>query len=258
MARQPNPANLLTALMAEYNFMKGKDGGRRIAQILLANMTRIPDMMLEDVADLCNVSVSTLLRFFKDMGYPSFTYFKTRVEEEVSNYQNKYTVPVKGGEDLLTELLLPEQAALVFMIDQLDRAACRRVVDRMAAAKKVFFYDIRYSTLRISLQCDLAYMGKLVYFSADYSEQVRLIEEMDNQSLLLLCLTNSSRDRSLPKLIPAAKKSGAAIAALCANGRFPNGELCDELVCLGSASGTQVSSMLYPYLAGLFEQMYLK
>lgn len=261
MSRNTTGVDALTALTAEYTFMRNTDGDRYIAQILLKNITQIPSLTVEKAAELCSVSPSTFHRFCRSMGYRSFTEFKVKMSSslEKHRYRQLFTRPQAGTagssryfDDMSAQLC----ADIANLQSTLDHAALRRLAHMLHRASAVYIHDIRFSTVRLALQGSLSLDGKTVTVSSDLEEQQQDIETMDTDSLLLSVLDGTPRCNGMSKLFVAAREKGAAITALSPSPDFIHSNLCAEIICLPmgstSVSSHLISDMLFTYLDYLY------
>lgn len=265
MGRNTNSGNPLIGLAAEYNTMKDTDSDRQTAQALLQNIRLIPSVTLEEAAELCNVSLSTFQRFCKKLGYASFTEFRFKVNDILSNYfyrddvlPGRTLAPGEKYFDVLSETLENDIRAFK---KSFDETVCENIIDAMNAAETIFIHDLAFSTVRLSIQSDLAIAGKKVYFSPNLDQQLLDLNLTDSKSLLLSVIDGEQRTKNLLEHIVTAKNAGAHISVISSVENFRNKSLCDDVIVTGKGSSFTskftLCDMTFQYISHTFRNKYI-
>ena len=79
--------NPIYALVAGSMFSGETHLDKHLAQVTLKYISNFNSMTVERMAELCQVSVSTYLRFCKKLGYSSFTEFRVRIVDALGKYK---------------------------------------------------------------------------------------------------------------------------------------------------------------------------
>ena len=71
-----NEVDILYTLMSYVNVSSSQDMYYTIAHTILTHLEKIPDISINDLADLCYTSPATISRFCKDLNCKNFASFK--------------------------------------------------------------------------------------------------------------------------------------------------------------------------------------
>ena len=248
------------ALAAEYNFIKEDTIEKKISQTMLAHVSDITDLTLEQLAGLCNVSTSTLLRFIHSMGYPSYSAFRLKITDSVDNYTYKNRPFVETVSFNSSNYFEKVSETVIEAVDSikasLDLKLCRRFIDNLYEKKKIYIHSAIFSTIRLALQSDLALTGKIVTFSPDSLKQREDVKSADRESLYLLSYDGNQRSREVLKTIPAVRQKHAVTAVISTVKDFPGSDLCDYLFHIGKGAGSIADLLLYDIVCQYFSVLY--
>ncbi len=256
--------NPIFALAAEYTFINDSHIEKRIAQITLENIADFKSMTVERISELCQVSVSTYLRFCRKIGYASFTEFKVRMIDALSKYTYLNT-PFSRGENYTSQNFFEQYKRIInddyeMLEDLLDRAACVRAAKEFEKSRRIFIVDLFYSTVRFALHSDLAVTGKSVSMihPGGCMEAMRQ-EGIDKNCLVFFVYDGSTRTYDVCPALKACKKMGCKIIVMSCEEHFYNEELCDEILVIGKASSAVSSIMLhdltFQYLSAIYREL---
>lgn len=154
MGTNANSDTPISALAAEYNFLKEHSIEKHIAQLVLQNISRIPELTLEQAAALCDVSISTFSRFCKEMGYETYTAFRIKIRSALETYDYKpqiyWNADTCNSENFLDIFSESLQADVVAFRSLFCREDYLRLVDGMYRSPHIYFHDTVYSTVRLA------------------------------------------------------------------------------------------------------------
>lgn len=255
----------IIALTAEYNFMRADSIEKKIAQIVLAHISQISEMTLEQASTMCNVSTSTFLRFCKRIGYPSFSAFKMKITEAVANYGYKNRpfseTTAYNSENYFSKVTESINNAIHDLQTSLDLRVCRRFIDELYHKDKIYIHTAMYSTIRLALQSDLALTGKTVTFSPNNQQQREDAAMADKDSLYILSYDGNQRSREILNTIPAVKRKSAKIAVITPLEQFSGSQFCDYIFRVGKGSGSiselMIHDLIYQYFSVLYREKYI-
>ena len=264
MGTNANSDTPIIALAAEYNFMKDNTSEKVIAQTVLAHISEIPHMTLEEAAACCNVSVSTFLRFCRSIGYSSYGAFKMKMSEAITNYNYRnapFSQHILYNSDTYFDAAAATITdAITHLKEVLDISSCKRLAEKIYEKKKIYLHDAMYSSVRLSLQSDLAVTGKIVTFSPNNVQQSKDARLADKDSLYLLNYDGSQRSSEVPKTLRAAREKEAFTAVISHTRIFPGSEYCDILLEIGKGnsliSDFMLHDMVYQYLSVIYREKY--
>ncbi len=264
MPNHINTTNPINALVAINNFGHYKAGDKQIAHTLLSGLRDIPESTIEQVSVRCNVSVSTFQRFYRDIGYGSYSEFKLKIAAALDAHIDKNAYidhrDLSFGLDPINALLIQARTSIEQLESSLDRSKLENLARSIHGADKVFIHDTFFSNEKLLFQGDLALTEKTVTFSLLTEDQQADLKALDETSFLLAMVGNSSRYREIVSEIPLAAKSGAAIGVLSLSPTFPHVNLCDHYLPfsgVGNSLDIMTEGLIFNMLSIVYRQLYL-
>lgn len=265
MGKNTNSDTPIVVLAAEYNFMKDHSPDKMTAQTVLENIAQIPDLTLEQAAQLCHVSAPTLTRFCRKLGYSSYNAFKLKITQALDsyNYRNQCFSDNRPltGDSYLKQISTSLEGDIKQFSQSIDIQVCRNVVDALHRCSTVYIFDTFYSTIRLGLQSDLAVAGKKVFFSPDLNQQQENIKCADRQSLFLFVYDYSPRSMQILKYIPLVYDSGSISVVITPDACFPGKERCSFMIETGFGSSgiseMMLRDMVFQFLSILYRESYM-
>ncbi len=157
---------ILHDMIALYNALPEDNVYARVLAILLRELKEIPQLSLEQTAELCGVSTITISRLLKKIGCGSFRSFRQQIEDVVDGYP-KYNrvIPIpmiNAGQvtDGFFECLMNELGRLR---NELDADAVAKACAMIREADEVHFCDMYANGhAKRQFQADLCMDGKKV------------------------------------------------------------------------------------------------
>ena len=93
-------SRVLTLVNSRYDSMTNSE--KKVAKVILsADIKEILKMTVNEMANLCNVSEATIIRFVKKIGFDSFQEFKLSIAMEMPNdlQDQDMDITIEKGED---------------------------------------------------------------------------------------------------------------------------------------------------------------
>ncbi len=78
----------LENIMSHYNSLNDGDSGKAILRGILRNVRRLPSMSIQELAEDCSTSASTISRIVKLLGYQDYHEFRSAVGGSVKQYSH--------------------------------------------------------------------------------------------------------------------------------------------------------------------------
>lgn len=176
--------NLLYMLMNFLNNSIKKDTNYYLALSLAQNITSLHEWNLEKTAIECNVSVSTLNRFFKDMGFDNYSGAKKVL---MHDEQSRDILFDEKGKQKISEAI----GKTLDNINKIDPVIINRAVDMMIQSKKIVFYAYGNNiNLTLKTQVELMKLHKLSVCNIDIFRQIQTVKEADAENLLFCISIN--------------------------------------------------------------------
>ena len=260
-----NHTDPLLTLAADYNYFKEGSTEKKIAQVLLKNICKIPSWTIEQMALNCNISISTCRRFIKEIGYESYTEFKLKITDLIQNY-DFHTPPGLSPNDPHIESYIKQTTDRLTsdvrsLEKTLDPKAITQAVTALHAYEHIVIHDLFKSSTHLAFLSHLALTGKTVTVSADIASQKRDAKNASPKQLFLLVYDGLQHARETLNTLPAVHSRGAHIILISSVPSFPHQELCSTVLYIGEG-GSPLSSMLlldltYLYMGELYKSMFI-
>lgn len=224
--------NLLTYINASYS----QSIYYTICYQVLNNIEKIPDININELADLCYTSPATISRFCKTLKCDNFAEFKKEVQSGLM--QANHEIKLKP-EDLVD--IHKEPSKCVDMVYDLSIESLKKskenvniheidkLCDIIYNAKKLHFFGFQFNKIIASdIQFKLVKLGKFSYAFADRGDDSQRIELLDKSSVAIVL---SVRARMMPvgELIKSIKNSGAQVILITMNEQSEVTKLADQV-----------------------------
>ncbi len=248
------------------NMTPVNDTNHRVAETIYDNLYRLQRLSLADLAELCFVSTSTLMRFLKAAGYASYPLFQAAIREAVSDFEYRSVyiprpaLKKETGTQALLDVLIAELSQLR---DDLDEQSLGTICRAMHGSERVVFGGMNgVSTLDVTvLRSALCLTGK----------KTRLLEGMIPKTLedfvfspgdfCFFIKAESPGSRILDDLIVRAKAQGGRVLVISNARNFTRCDDCDFTLCFdGKLAYVDHYSMqaLIAMLAITYRELYME
>lgn len=239
--------NLLTYINASYS----QGIYYTICYQVLNNIEKIPNISINELADLCYTSPATISRFCKALKCDNFAEFKKEVESGIKqanheiklNSQNLGEIHNEPSKciDMVYDLSINslKESKQYVNIHEIDR-----LCDIIYNAKKLHFFGFQFNKILASdIQFKLVKLGKFSYAFADRGDDSQRIELLDKNSVAIVL---SVRARMMPvgELIRSIKNRGAQVILITMNKQSEVIKLADRTFLIhGQESNFTESSL---------------
>lgn len=214
----------------------------KIASCILAAPADSVHPSIEELADRIGVSVSTLLRFVRKLGYDGYQQFRIALATEALAPEARfYEAPVRGSEDAVTVVFGEAVKALEMTAAMLDRAALRKTAELACGARRLLLLglggsglvarDAFHKLIRSGLPCQTA---------EDYHLQLMLASQAGPRDLAIL-VSHTGINKDALALAEALGHAGCPVVAMTTYPRSPLARMAD-IVLLSAAPGSSVIS----------------
>lgn len=159
-----------------------------IAKILLENFGAIAELSIGAVADLCNVSKSTISKFIRKIGFEDYFEFRDAIPN-VPHSRYSYNENVMGYLEThdFDDYIDTVCDNLNLLKDSLESSNATRLAQDLAKYHKVAAFGLLFSqTAAIDLQIKLAYNNKFIFTSVNDVKQLDYIKNADSDTLIIV------------------------------------------------------------------------
>lgn len=228
---------LIHSLMGSFS---GKE--KIVADYILSRPSEAVHPSIEELASNIGVSVSTLLRFVKKLGYEGYQQFRIALATETLTPESRYyETPVTDSENPVAVAFSAARSALD-MTEKLLNGKQIAEVARLACIAPVFYIfglggsgvvarDAVHKLIRSGLRCQTA---------EDFHLQLMMASQAKREDLALV-ISNTGANKDSLAIVDVLKRSGCQVAAITTYPRSPLAKVADFLL-LSAAPGASVIS----------------
>lgn len=227
-----------------------------IASYILDHLGEVRNIGIKEMAARCNVAVSSISRFCKEIGLRDFVELRELLlstdlsfeEQSVSSRLSQRT------EEYATKVI----ESINMVKNSVDLTKIQPICDDIRKYKRVAVFGLlKAGSVAINLQGDLLMLGKQVYTNVSYTEQIKYILTANEEDLIIIfSYTGSYFDyqdlRALKKQLVHPK------IWLISSGRIDYPDYVDELILFDSLQDQGSHPYQLQFIAGLIAQEYSK
>lgn len=155
--------SILSLIRAKFNTLS--ETQKVVAEYVLKNSDTVMRSSINDLADACNVSETTVVRFLRKLGYNSYQVFRVNIAQEISHGKSENIYSEITEEDNVTEVINKvihsTAQAITDSSEILDPQHLTQIVEKLIAARNVFVigvgasaalaFDLNHKLLRLGL-----------------------------------------------------------------------------------------------------------
>jgi RpiR family carbohydrate utilization transcriptional regulator len=187
-----------------------------IALSVLNNPTKVITQSITSLADEAGVSLPTVNRFCKKLGFDGYPAFKIQIAQEITNTNDlldRLNVD-KDTPEVVKRVMSDIQSTIVNVGQNLDPEAIDKATDLLANAKSITFFGLGGSgPVALDAQHKFFRFGVPVVAHTDYINQ-RMIVSMMKEGDLLVLISFTGRTTEIVETAKIAKKNGVKTIAL--------------------------------------------
>ncbi|MFV0395536.1 MAG: MurR/RpiR family transcriptional regulator [Coprobacillaceae bacterium] len=255
--------NLVTYVNAAYT----QDMYYTICYNILKHIEDIPDININELAELCYTSPATISRFCKALKCENFAQFKKQVQVGLKLASQEIRLP---AEDLVAVHQNPSTCIdMVYdlAIDSLQKSKesinihdINHLCDIIYDADKLHFFGFQFNKILASdIQLKLLKLGKFSYAFADRGDDSQRLELLDDHSVAIV-VSVRARENPIGVLINAIKARGAKVVLITMNTENIVSDACDKVFIVdGNESDfTESSTVGTTTLKTYFDLLYVR
>ena len=226
---------------------------KRIAAFILDNYDRAAFMTAARLGETASVSESTVVRFAAQLGYDGYPEMQKALQELIrgkltSIQRIQVSRDQMSGADILGSVMQRDMNSIHNVIEQLDRDAFSRAVDKLLGAEHIYILGVRSSSF-------LA--GYLNFYLHLLSENVTLVQsnaagEIFEQLLrigpgdVMIAISFPRYSKVTMNTVKFAQDRGATIVAITDNELSPVYQMAEAALLAPSEMISFVDSMVAP------------
>lgn len=248
-------------LLDYINSATKEDINYEIATIMLKNFSKVKEMNITDIAELCFVSPATISRFFRQLGFDNFSEFKEIASFNYplqKDYSNKL---IEVGTDNIKEAVEEYTKSLTnninYALDNLDYEVLDRVIKAINESEKVGYFGAQFlQSVGKHLQSKLILMDKYIEAYSFYEKQLKCARNLNKDSLAIIVSVEGSYFFKYMDIVESIKESGAKIVVITQNKNSKLADMADELLICGNSNSNNEGRTIVFYLIELLAFRY--
>ncbi|GKU25947.1 MurR/RpiR family transcriptional regulator [Clostridium folliculivorans] len=250
-------SDVVHKLLLIINTSNEKDIDYNISWIMLQNINKISSMSINQLADLCYVSISTISRFCRKLGCNSFYEFKNMLVYDDNEYfdpRNK-SINMNINEDA-SDLFFMAKKNIDLATETLKTEEIDQLVQYIHDYPSVSLVGLNTGqSITLDFQSELMVLGKFATVFVDIDKQLDNIKSLDENSLLVIfsisggCSYNS-------RLSEALKQSKAKKVLITQNPATPLLEYVTKVILYGNEYFPFVGRYAFLYVKDLILMRY--
>ncbi len=228
-------------------------GQKLISVYILDNYDKAAYMTAAKLGAIVNVSESTVVRFAIELGFDGYPEFQHCLQEivrtKLTSFQRiEVTNNLIGDGDILDKVLLADSDKIRHTLDEIDREAFEKAVEKIVCARSVYVMGVRASA---SLASFLGHSLGMIFDSvktlnpstgSEMFEQILNIGEDD----VIIAISFPRYSKKIINAVDYAKHKGANVISITDSSASPIAHNADQILLARSDMASFVDSLVAP------------
>ena len=232
---------------------------KKINKFIMANLDRIMYMNTYEIAEQCDTSQASVVRFAKKLGYSGFPELKVDFGKEIGRREAKdkisftYEDISENGEifENIKNVININTRIIEDTYSSIDVKVIEKTVKAIKKARKVMIVGAGYSgIIARDLEYKLLELGINVIFQNDFHTLLTIIPTLNEEDILFV-ISQSGRTTDIYCLVKEAKKRKIKIIAVTQTSDNPIKELADIQITTVVEKNNFRSTSLYSRISQL-------
>jgi len=235
--------SLFTDIRTKYNTLSPTQ--KQVADFILNNSEQVILLSITDLAEKCNTSETTVVRFLHKLGFKSYQVFRVRMAQEITeqSVQGVYEEITKedSPEQIREKVILSTVNSLQDLNQLIDGKVLEQVVDLIINSEKIIICGLGASgAVAMDAFHKLLRLGiNVVAFTDNHLMSIACANATKNTAVLVI--THSGESRDILEAVGLAQESQAHIIALTSY-RHSSVTKVADCVLLSSSNETKFRS----------------
>ncbi len=207
---------------------------RKVADFILENPDKASLMVINEIAAAADVSVPSVTRLAKKLGYNGFMDFRVALAAGSASITSLKSGPIQSDDNdhaVIEKIFLSYMRSIEDTLKAIDREALIALSERMIKASRIFIFGAGSSAM---LAADFALqLNMLGYDATAVSDPV--VMEMYcarfNENDVFIGISRSGRTKNILDSLRAAKKRGSFCAFVSNYITSPAAQIADSFFC---------------------------
>lgn len=235
--------NLFSHIRTRYHVMSPAQ--KQIADFVLNNSDQVIISSLSNLAEKCNTSETTILRFLRKLGFDSYQVFRVRMAQDMSNHSGQAIYEEIQVEDTLDQIRQKVITSTVESIRDLNNLIDTVLIEKVTAlifkAKRILFCGVGASGV---VAIDAFHKFLRLGFDVSYYNDTHFMSiacANTDPDALVVAISHSGESRDILDSVRLAKDNKAKIVAMTSYAHSSVTKFADA-VLLSSSNETKYRS----------------
>ena len=207
---------------------------RKVADFILENPSRASLMVINEIADAAGVSVPSVTRLAKKLGYNGFLDFRVALASGSSSLESLKSEPIRmddTDETAIEKVFLSSMRALEDTLKAMNRYKMSQTADKCVAANRIFVLGVENSAiLAEDLAMQMVAMGCDAVAVSD-PQVMEVISSRFTDKDVFIGISRSGRTKLVIDTLKAARNRGCYTAFISNYINSPAAALSDAFFC---------------------------
>lgn len=207
---------------------------RKVADFILKNPTRAPLMVINEIAEEVGVSVPSVTRLAKKLGYDGFLDFRVALASGSSAIESTKGAPVSQydpDEIIIEKAFLASMRAIEDTLKALNKKDLSELANAIVKAKRIFLYGVATSSLLAQdIARQLIFLGYDAIAVSDPSTMTMYTSRFTSNDVFI-GFSRTGRTKLVNDSLKAAKQRGSCCALVSNYINAPCGSIADYFFC---------------------------
>lgn len=209
---------------------------KKVADYILSHPDEATHMVINEIAQEAGVSVPSVTRLARKLGYSGFMDFRVSLASGSSAVKREISLPISSADSIeviIQKLMGGHISAIESTLKVLDTEKLSHLCDRIFACKRVVWFSVGSCVqLAINVSDGLCHMGvdsvvignRSLAIMQDYAERM-------GKDDLVFCLTRSGKTHQTLSCLKTAKANGAETVLITNLVNSPGEQYADHFIC---------------------------
>lgn len=209
-------SSIFTEIRTSYNLLSSTQ--KTIADYILSHTDKVILLTISELADQCNTSETTVIRFLKKLGYSSYQVFRVKVAQEIAGDSTE-TIYEEIKEDdtndqIKRKVIFSTVNSIKDLNNILDDDSIEKTVDILLHSNRIIFYGVGSSS---AIASDAFHkFSKLALNVSFYSDPhfINIINSHLTENDVLFVISHSGESREILNCTNLALVNNAKVIAI--------------------------------------------
>lgn len=235
--------SVLAEIRTRYNVLSPTQ--KKIADVILNSGDKVILMSISELAEKCQTSETTIMRFLRKMGYDSYQVFRVRIAQEFSDKTPRAIYeeikPDDSIEQIMTKVIQSTVNSIHDLAELVDSELFEEVINLLSEAERIYFFGVGASSaIALDAFHKFLRLGLNVFYCSD-SHIMSIISAHTKPSDLVFAISHSGESREILDAVNLAKANGTKIISLTSYQNSSLTKLSDKIL-LSSTNETKYRS----------------